>query len=799
MLFLKEKKMSAEDAMVKILEKDQSQAVYFYVLAMCQIFEIDIDDVLSLFAISARISFTDEDIASLIEKPLPDQKLPPFSPIALGGIEGGFRVRSRLNSNLFIIIALVVILQISISCEAKSLNDFEKSGRSLFSYFFGSKTESASESAKVFEQPAKQVGWWDNTYSYLYDWVEYIDNNTSNFLIQVLIYENRVQLGFLAVTAYVFLGPLYSFQTITLFLILLVSQNYEPVRPLEIAGVAAVSFLIYKTDYAIRHPNRYRVPELTAIEKTNLSEELLEKLKPKPGAGAAGAAEVAAEGSIDTDDLNTRITYLQLILKELEKDIRDIPQSESVLALREEAGLLPQEAGVLPLLLQQGAGAQRRFVSAQQRRLSGSTQRRLSGSTPQRRLSASARQIHGITHTKKESIAFLQQSFNFNQVKLEELSREQLIQVEVNLATSIQKFIKPLINIRDDYPQYLIGPNYLSSITKFKEGVGQGAILGSTLGLVLYNTTRQQQQQLINAAAEKCTIQGGASIYCHGVSFVLAGFVTIVVLVIIVYILSRFIDSFEPGAVVKTTTYEDFVKRVGSFEAISNNIQNIIETMFDNKIYRDLKYLISRLVRNFVRHWILISLTGGFTSVLTTLLANKDVKLKDIFYNIRSLGYNLLYGIYSMTILPIPKFIYILYTNSYRFVLKYCGSFSVEKEIVEIINSGIKVLEEIIPKIPVLSSPLPIKETMKKEDQFILSSYKQPIVLDRTKLKIDPKLYRKLQFRSQPSRKRTASRPSRKRRTASRPSRSRPSRSRTSPRRVKKTSRARAKSKRSRR
>ena len=797
--------MSAEDAMVKILEKDQSQAVLFYVLAMCQIFEIDIDDVLSLFAISARISFTDEDIASLIEKPLPDQKLPPFSPIALGGIEGGFRVRSRLNSNLFIIIALVVILQISISCEAKSLNDFEKSGRSLFSAFFGSKTESASESAKVFEQPAKQIGWWDYTYSYLYDWVDFIDKNTSNFLIQVLIYENRVQLGFLAVTAFVFLGPLYSFQTIVLFLILLVSQNYEPVRPLEIAGVAAVSFLIYKTDYAIRHPNRYRLPELTAIEKTNLSEELLEKLKPVAGAaGAAGAAEVAAEGSIDdTDDLNTRITYLQLILKELEKDIRDSPQSESVLALREEAGLLPQEAGVLPLLLQQGAGAQRRFVSAQQRRLSGSTQRRLSGSTPQRRLSASARQIHGITYTKEESIAFLQRSFNFDNVKLGELSHEQLIQVEVNLTRSIQRFIKPLINIRDDYPQYLIGPNYLSSITKFKEGVGQGAILGSTLGLVLYNTTQQQQQQLINAAAEKCTIQGGASIYCHGVSFVLAGFVTIVVLVIIVYILSRFIDSFEPGAVVKTTTYEDFVKRVGSFEAISNNIQNIIETMFDNKIYRDLKYLISRLVRNFVRHWILISLTGGFTSVLTTLLANKDVKLKDIFYNIRSLGYNLLYGIYSMTILPIPKFIYILYTNSYRFVLKYCGSFSVEKEIVEIINSGIKVLEEIIPKIPVLSSPLPIKETMKKEDQFILSSYKQPIVLDRTKLKIDPKLYRKLQFRSQPSRKRTASRPSRKRRTASRPSRkrrtasrpsrSRPSRSRTSPRRVKKTSRAKSK------
>ena len=438
MLFFKEKKMSAEDAMVKILEKDQSQAVLFYVLAMCQIFEIDIDDVLSLFAISARISFTDEDIASLIEKPLPDQKLPPFSPIALGGIEGGFRVRSRLNSNLFIIIALVVILQISISCEAKSLNDFEKSGRSLFSAFFGSKTESASESAKVFEQPAKQIGWWDYTYSYLYDWVDFIDKNTSNFLIQVLIYENRVQLGFLAVTAFVFLGPLYSFQTIVLFLILLVSQNYEPVRPLEIAGVAAVSFLIYKTDYAIRHPNRYRLPELTAIEKTNLSEELLEKLKPVAGAaGAAGAAEVAAEGSIDdTDDLNTRITYLQLILKELEKDIRDSPQSESVLALREEAGLLPQEAGVLPLLLQQGAGAQRRFVSAQQRRLSGSTQRRLSGSTPQRRLSASARQIHGITYTKEESIAFLQRSFNFDNVKLGELSHEQLIQVEVILLYS---------------------------------------------------------------------------------------------------------------------------------------------------------------------------------------------------------------------------------------------------------------------------------------------------------------------------------------------------------------------------
>ena len=132
----------------------------------------------------------------------------------------------------------------------------------------------------------------------------------------------------------------------------------------------------------------------------------------------------------------------------------------------------------------------------------------------------------------------------------------------------------------------------------------------------------------------------------------------------------------------------------------------------------------------------------------------------------------------------------------YESVSKKCGNYNFKKkeDIVKIVELGIKVLVENIPKVNV-SDPSVIKE----ENKLILTSLK-PIVLDKTKLRIDPKLYTNLQrfkpSRSQPSRKRTASRPSRKRRTASRPSRSRPSRSRTSPRRVKKTSRARAKSKR---
>ena len=134
----------------------------------------------------------------------------------------------------------------------------------------------------------------------------------------------------------------------------------------------------------------------------------------------------------------------------------------------------------------------------------------------------------------------------------------------------------------------------------------------------------------------------------------------------------------------------------------------------------------------------------------------------------------------------------------YESVSKKCGNYNFKKkeDSVKIVELGIKVLVENIPKVPAADT------LIKEENKLILTSLK-PIVLDKTKLRIDPKLYTNLQrfkpSRSRLSRTRTASRPSRKRRTASRPSRSRPSRSRTSPRRVKKTSRARAKSKRSRR
>ena len=197
------------------------------------------------------------------------------------------------------------------------------------------------------------------------------------------------------------------------------------------------------------------------------------------------------------------------------------------------------------------------------------------------------------------------------------------------------------------------------------------------------------------------------------------------------------------------------------------------------------------------------------SAILILIEFVKAFKIIDIIYFIVNLGYNLLGLRWFQSMLQSgldPNNLNKMRILIYESVSKKCGNYNFKKkeDIVKIVELGIKVLVENIPKVNV-SDPSVIKE----ENKLILTSLK-PIVLDKTKLRIDPKLYTNLQrfkpSRSQPSRKRTASRPSRKRRTASRPSRkrrtasrpsrSRPSRSRTSPRRVKKTSRARAKSKR---
>ena len=713
--------MSAEDVDVEVLK--QRQAVQVYVLAMCQMFEIDVYDVYRLFSVSDRITFTDEDIASLIdESPSPsEQKLPPFSPIV---IEGGFRGRSRLNLKLFIIIALVVILQIDAgrwddSRKAVPTPTFVPSSATASATFVPTPSATASAtfvpSATASAAPlGKSVTYWDKLFYRANNTLDYSNEGSKAFTIIQFIKQEIGIIIFIASSAYNFLGFLYTVESIILFMILyLQNNNNDFVRPLLITGTAVPFLLFYK--YLV-DMDRLLPPISEDQEKLLTARQVDLSTYKTPQIWNVG-------------DLDDRILRLNFLLEKLKED-----------------------NGVVPAVAAAGAGAALvQYVPPG------------AGAVRQRRPS----------------------------VKIQNNNR--------NLIFLVERFIKKCQQIRNDIKinPIFIGPNYLRSIESLQEGV-KWSIAPFVLGI---GAQVAQGLRKGNNNITLARLGGGESYFCWGLSHLVASVTTILVLLLIVVLVATAISYGIESTENSSINNPPFWNRITSVAEIKETFRQIIQFIFvGNNIY-DHIYLLAERLQEIILEQSMLYLIFESSSILILIEFVKAFKIIDIIYFIVNLGYNLLGLRWFQSMLQSgldPNNLNKMRILIYESVSKKCGNYNFKKkeDIVKIVELGIKVLVENIPKVPAADT------LIKEENKLILTSLK-PIVLDKTKLRIDPKLYTNLQrfkpSRSQPSRKRTASRPSRKRRTASRPSRSRPSRSRTSPRRVKKTSRARAKSKRSRR
>ena len=700
--------MSAEDNVSKL------QAVQVYLLAMCQMFEIEVNDVLSLFSLSDRISFTDEDIASLIE-PEPEQQLPPFSPIVTESIEGGFRVRS--NSKLFIIIALVVILQISMT-DAISRTDV-RDRRSLAkaaSASAGAPAASASAGAPAAsDSPAFDPPGWFERVKLDYEEYFFSDKGTGRymtklyevFLLSISSYQNRRFLTFVALTANVFLGPLFSISTIFAFMIKFLSQrNSSPLlNTLTSAGVAgtfAITFLVWKTYWAERHT----LPPLLDTEKLNLT---------KNGYQDDQKHFISPPIWLWLD-LNIRIDRLKQMRKDLNNKVGPLPVAGQ-LAIQNVAGQLPRP----------------------------------------RRLSVVKRQ------------------------ELQELNATLVL---------VNEYITRLDKIKEEYgliDRWWYGENVFASRDSLLRALKYTTLFGAFSAVV---------PERVLALLPEQALGGGASYICKRLTYVLAGVYVLLLLVIILVFVSRFIDSFEPNGKIDPNMYQDFINRFGSIENIQDTVIQIFETMFDNAIYRWIKHkVIPDFIKNFAYYSFLSYMFIGSSSILTSLITLHKVSgytLKDIIELISFWAKIIFSGAKCA-----KDSIYKLHKWVYDRLLNTCGFFFdvKEKDFKELPELLGNVFKENIPKLNVSSStPAAV---IKEENKLLLPFKNTTLLLDKTKVRIDPLLYKKFEnsiflrpTRSRPSRKRTASRPSRSRPSRSR---SRPSRSRTSPRRVKKTSRAKSK------
>lgn len=698
--------MSAEDNVSKL------QAVQVYLLAMCQMFEIEVNDVLSLFSLSDRISFTDEDIASLI---LPEQQLPPFSPIVTESIEGGLRVRS--NSKLFIIIALVVILQISMT-DAISRTDV-RDRRSLAkaaSASAGAPSPAASAAGAPAASDSLAPPNWLDWVKFDYEEFFFSDKGSGRYmtkLFEVILlvlssYQNRIFLTFVASTAYVFLGPLYSIETIVIFMINFLSQrDPNPInRTLTSAGVAgtfAVGFLIWKTYWA----ERRTLPPLS-----DAKQKLFTKIQ--------------QEDFISPPiwlwlDLNIRIDRLKKMREDLINKVGLLPVAGQ-LAIQNVAGQLPV---------------------ARSRRLSA--------------------------------------------VKRQELEdKRQELNETLGL---INEYITRLDKIKEEYgfiDHWWYGKNVFKSRDSLVKALKYVTVATTASAFVAFRPER------VLALLPEQALGGGASYICKRLTYVLAGVYVLLLLVIILVFVSRFIDSFEPNGKIDPNMFQDFINRFGSIENIQDTVIQIFETMFDNAIYRWIKHkVIPDFIKNFAYYSFLSYMFIGSSSILASLISLHKVSgytLKDIIELISFWAKIIFSGAKCA-----KDSIYKLHKWVYDRLLNTCGFFFdvKEKDFKELPELLGNVFKENIPKLNISSStPAAV---IKEENKLLLPFKNTTLLLDKTKVRIDPLLYKK--FENSIFLRPTRSRPSRKR-TASRPSRSRPSRSRTSPRRVKKTSRARAKSKR---
>ena len=713
--------MSAEDVDVEVLK--QRQAVQVYVLAMCQMFEIDVYDVYSLFSVSDRITFTDEDIASLIDEPQYEQKLPPFSPIV---IEGGFRGRSRLNLKLFIIIALVVILQIDAGRwddSRKAVPTPTSSATASATFVPSSATASSATASATFVPSAtasaaplgKSVTSYDKFFYRVNNFLDYSNEGSKAFTIVQFIKQNIGIIIFIASSAYNFLGFLYTVESIILFMILyLQNNNNDFVRPLLITGTAVPFLLFYK--YLVDMDRL--LPPISGDQEQLLKDRQVD------------LSTYKSPQIWNVGDLDDRILRLNALLEKLKED------NGIVVPAVAAAGA----GAALVLYVPPGAGAVRN-----------------------RRLSAAKLKIQN----NNDNLIFL-----------------------------VTRFIKKCQEIRNDIVinPILIGPNYLRSIESLQEGV-KWSIAPLVFGI------GAQVSQVLRKGNDNITLArlgGGESYFCWGLSHLVASVTTILVLLLIVVLVATAISYGIESTENSSINNPPFWNRITSVAEIKETFRQIIKFIFvGNNIY-DHIYLLAERLQEIILEQSMLYLIFESSAILILIEFVKAFKIIDIIYFIVNLGYNLLGLRWFQSMLQSgldPNNLNKMRILIYESVSKKCGNYNFKKkeDIVKIVELGIKVLVENIPKVPAADT------LIKEENKLILTSLK-PIVLDKTKLRIDPKLYTNLQrfkpSRSQPSRKRTASRPSRKRRTASRPSRSRPSRSRTSPRRVKKTSRARAKSKR---
>jgi hypothetical protein len=522
-------------------------------------------------------------------------------------------------------------------------------------------------------------------------------------LLVLSSYQNRIFLTFVASTAYVFLGPLYSIETIVIFMINFLSQrDPNPInRTLTSAGVAgsfALGFLIWKTYWA----ERRTLPPLS-----DAKQKLFTKIQ--------------QEDFISPPiwlwlDLNIRIDSLKKMREDLINKVGPLPVAGQ-LAIQNVAGQLPV---------------------ARPRRLSV--------------------------------------------VKRQELD---------STLGLINEYITRLDKIKEEYgfiDHWWYGKNVFKS---------RDSLVKALKYVTVATTVSAFVPERVLALLPEQALGGGASYICKRLTYVLAGVYVLLLLVIILVFVSRFIDSFEPNGKIDPNMFQDFINRFGSIENIQDTLIQIFETMFDNAIYRWIKHkVIPDFIKNFTYYSFLSYMFIGSSPILASLITlhkKSGYTLKDIIELI-SFWAKIIFSVVKCA----KDSIYKLHKWVYDRLLNTCGFFFdvKEKDFKELPELLGNVFKENIPKLNVSSStPAAV---IKEENKLLLPFKNTTLLLDKTKVRIDPLLYKKFEnsilrpTRSRPSRKRTASRPSR-RRTASRQSRSKPSRSRTSPRRVKKTSRAKSK------
>jgi hypothetical protein len=319
----------------------------------------------------------------------------------------------------------------------------------------------------------------------------------------------------------------------------------------------------------------------------------------------------------------------------------------------------------------------------------------------------------------------------------------------------------------------LIGANYFRSIQAFNEGLRTIAA-SYAAGYAAY----------VGAVAliPRQNLEGGATIFCKGLSHLLSSIYTIVILLILAAILSQFLDYIDHREI-KPNLVDDFLYRICNLSEIKITVMQICLSIFDNLIFNKLVASIRKLLGIFLKlafikmllHNVsfiqMLSAVAGAAAVSATKTAISEgpkaaaqeaiSQVISIFTFIVDMCKRLLNGLYY-GVNVIPCSVYKMYTFIYNLVLDLCGklpNFN-EKEIVHIANLGIQVLAENTPNKQVSAPAAYIKE----ENKIIVA---RNVVLDKTKLRIDPKLYRKLQqsklSRSRPSRKRTPSRSLRKR------------------------------------